>query len=91
MTIRLTRRALGVAAAALPGLAHAQAAAWPSGPVRLVVPFGAGGAVDTLSRAVANAFGPHSNGQPIVVENRSGAGGAIAGSSPRRRAPTGIR
>ena len=89
MTIRLTRRALGVATAALPGLAHAQAAAWPSAPVRLVVPFGAGGAVDTLSRAVANAFGPHSNGQPIVVENRSGAGGAIAGQFTAQARPDG--
>ncbi len=92
MTIRITRRALGAAAtaAALPGLAHAQAAAWPNGPVRLVVPFGAGGAVDTLSRAVANAFGPHSNGQPIVVENRSGAGGAIAGQFTAQARPDGL-
>jgi tripartite-type tricarboxylate transporter receptor subunit TctC len=89
MTIRLTRRALGLAAAALPGLAHAQAAAWPSGPVRLVVPFGAGGAVDTLSRAVANAFGPHANGHPMVVENRSGAGGAIAGQFTAQARPDG--
>ena len=89
MTIRLTRRALGVAATALPGLAHAQPSAWPSASVRLVVPFGAGGAVDTLSRAVANAFGPHSNGQPMVVENRSGAGGAIAGQFTAQSRPDG--
>jgi tripartite-type tricarboxylate transporter receptor subunit TctC len=91
MTIRLTRRALGAAAtiAAAPGLARAQGG-WPTGQVRLVVPFGAGGAVDTLSRAVANAFGPHSNGHPMVVENRSGAGGAIAGQFTAQARPDGL-
>jgi tripartite-type tricarboxylate transporter receptor subunit TctC len=89
MTIRLSRRALGFATASLPCAAFAQAAAWPSGPVRLVVPFGAGGAVDTLSRAVANAFGPYSNGHPVVVENRSGAGGAIAGQFTAQARPDG--
>ncbi|MBB5689769.1 tripartite tricarboxylate transporter substrate binding protein [Roseomonas alkaliterrae] len=87
----LTRRgALGALAlaAGAPGLARAQGA-WPSAPVRLIVPFGAGGAVDTLSRAVANAFGPHSNGQPIVVENRSGAGGTIAGQFVAQSRPDG--
>lgn len=81
-TLRLSRRHLGALALplALPAVARAQAA-WPNAPVRLVVPFGAGGAVDTLSRIVANAFGPHSNGQSIVVENRSGAGGTIAGQA----------
>lgn len=90
MTSTLRRRALGAlaAAAALPATARAQAA-WPRGPVRLVVPFGAGGAVDTLSRAVANGFGPHSNGHPMVVENRSGAGGAIAGQFTAQARPDG--
>ena len=89
--VMLTRRgALGALAlaAGAPTLARAQAS-WPSSPVRLVVPFGAGGAVDTLSRAVANAFGPHSNGQPIVVENRSGAGGTIAGQFVAQARPDG--
>jgi tripartite-type tricarboxylate transporter receptor subunit TctC len=91
MTIRLSRRALGAAAAiaTAPGLARAQGG-WPTGPVRLVVPFGAGGAVDTLSRTVANAFGPHSNGHPMVVENRSGAGGAIAGQFTAQARPDGL-
>jgi len=90
MTIRFNRRALGLlAAATLPGVARAQGAAWPAGPVRLVVPFGAGGAVDTLSRTVANAFGPQSNGHPMVVENRSGAGGSIAGQFTAQARPDG--
>lgn len=90
MSLMLHRRALGALAlaAAAPAAARAQGA-WPNAPVRLVVPFGAGGAVDTLSRIVANAFGPHSNGQPIVVENRSGAGGTIAGQVVAQARPDG--
>lgn len=89
MRFTIRRRALGaLALAGAPNLARAQPA-WPNGPVRLVVPFGAGGAVDTLSRAVANAFGPHSNGQPMVVENRSGAGGTIAGQFITQSRPDG--
>ncbi|NMJ39667.1 tripartite tricarboxylate transporter substrate binding protein [Roseomonas sp. JC162] len=90
MAITLRRRALGATAfaAALPGIGRAQGA-WPDRPVRLVVPFGAGGAVDTLSRTVANAFPQHANGQPMVVENRSGAGGTIAGAVVAQSRPDG--
>lgn len=90
MRLAIHRRALGALAlaAGVPALARAQQA-WPSGTVRLVVPFGAGGAVDTLSRAVANGFGPHANGQTIVVENRSGAGGTIAGQFVAQARPDG--
>ncbi len=90
MTMLLPRRALGGLALALaaPGLARAQGD-WPTGQVRLVVPFGAGGAVDTLSRIVANAFGPAANGQTLVVENRSGAGGSIAGQLVAQSRPDG--
>lgn len=62
---------------------------WPTAPVRLVVPFGAGGAIDTLARILANAFPPYSHGQPIVVENRSGAGGTIAGLFVAQSRPDG--
>ncbi|MBW6399569.1 tripartite tricarboxylate transporter substrate binding protein [Roseomonas sp. HJA6] len=79
MTLLLSRRSLSaLALAGMPAAVRAQSA-WPDRPVRLVVPFGAGGAVDTLSRTVANAFPQQANGQPMVVENRSGAGGTIAG------------
>ena len=53
---------------------------WPDRAIRLIVPFGAGGAIDTLSRTVAARFGEHANGQTLVVENRPGAGGTIAGA-----------
>lgn len=90
MTFSLGRRLLAAlaGAAAIPATARAQGS-WPTGPVRLVVPFGAGGAVDTLSRAVANAFGAHANGQTMVVENRSGAGGTIAGQFTAQARPDG--
>lgn len=90
MTFAIHRRALGALAlaAGLPGGLRAQGA-WPDRPVRLIVPFGAGGAVDTLSRTVANAFPQHANGQPMVVENRSGAGGTIAGGVVATSRPDG--
>ena len=90
MQFSITRRGLAGAGLAL-GLSsklHAQGA-WPDRPVRLIVPFGAGGAVDTLSRLVANHFAAHANGQTMVVENRSGAGGAIAGAFTAQSRPDG--
>ncbi len=54
---------------------------WPERPVRLLVPVGAGGAADTLSRNLANGFPEFANGQALVVENRPGAGGTIAATA----------
>ncbi len=84
------RRAFTALAAglALPAAARAQAA-WPDRPVRLIVPFGAGGAIDTLSRTVANAFPAVAGGQTLVVENRPGAGGTIAGQFVAQQRPDG--
>ena len=68
------RAALAVAGAlGLPGLARA---AFPDRPVRLVVPFGAGGNLDTLARLVAPGMSLRL-GQPVVIENRPGAGGNL--------------
>jgi tripartite-type tricarboxylate transporter receptor subunit TctC len=74
-TSRLRRRALMLTAAAtLPSRAHAQA--WPDRPIRFIVPFAAGGNTDVTARLYAARISP-GLGQPIVVENRSGATGAI--------------
>ena len=65
------------------------AAQWPDRPVRLVVTVGAGGAADTLSRNLSNGFSQFANGQPLIVENRPGAGGTIAAAAVAREKPDG--
>jgi tripartite-type tricarboxylate transporter receptor subunit TctC len=71
---RLSRRALLTAALAAPSVARAQAFARP---IRVVVPFGPGGVADLTARAVAQHISP-ALGQPVVVDNRPGAGGIVA-------------
>jgi tripartite-type tricarboxylate transporter receptor subunit TctC len=83
-------RAVGSAAIAWPLQSRAQPAAqWPDRPVRLLVTVGAGGAADTLSRNLSQGFSQFANGQPLVVENRPGAGGAIAATAVAREKPDG--
>jgi tripartite-type tricarboxylate transporter receptor subunit TctC len=57
--------------------------------VRLVVPFGPGAAIDTLSRAVAQPFPQFANGRALVVENHGDAGGTIAGGVAATSRPDG--
>lgn len=86
----ITRRAALAATAGLlatPALAQSP---WPDRPIRLIVPFGAGGAVDTLSRTVAARFAEFANGHALVVENRAGAGGTIAGAFTAQQRPDGL-
>ncbi|MEY2736544.1 MAG: hypothetical protein RLZ58_1953, partial [Pseudomonadota bacterium] len=61
-----------LAAGALPSAAQAQA--WPSKPIRIVVPYGPGSSPDVIARIVAERLSPRL-GQPVVIENRAGAGG----------------
>jgi tripartite-type tricarboxylate transporter receptor subunit TctC len=91
MTARLGRRALlslvPSAALARPGLA--QTAAWrPTRPMRIVVPTAAAGANDVMARLAAQFLSPRL-GQPIVVENRAGAGGTIGSMDVLRSPPDG--
>ncbi|MGG5822797.1 Bug family tripartite tricarboxylate transporter substrate binding protein [Falsiroseomonas sp. HW251] len=85
---RLTRRAFGGLLAA-PLIARAAHAQWtPSRPMRLIAPYPPGGGVDTTSRLLAVPMGAFL-GQPIVVENRAGAGGSIGAAELARSAPDG--
>lgn len=85
---RLSRRALVFATAAAAGVAslaplsaaHAQARAYPSRPVTLIVPWPAGGSTDRHLRVLAELASGHL-GQNIVVENRPGAGGTLGPST----------
>ena len=62
--------------------------AWPSKPIRLVVPFSAGGANDLMARAAAEGASKIL-GQPIVVDNRAGAGGTVGADIVAKAAPDG--
>lgn len=84
-----TRRGLLAAAGVLPLAAPALAQpAWPSGPVRIVVPFPPGGSVDTIARLVQPPLQAEL-GVPVVVENRAGASGALGAQQVARAAPDG--
>jgi tripartite-type tricarboxylate transporter receptor subunit TctC len=88
-TSMITRRhllAAGTAGALLPTWAAAQS--FPAKPVRIVVPFGAGGIADLTARAVANKLGA-GLGQSVIVDNKPGAGGVVAGEAVAKAEPDG--
>jgi tripartite-type tricarboxylate transporter receptor subunit TctC len=79
---------LAVLFSPLAALAQAQAPAFPTKPIRLIVPWPPGGVTDVLSRAVAQAMGD-SMGQQLLVENHPGAGGTIGMAQAAKAAPDG--
>ncbi len=95
MTAQSRRGLLALAASGLvlPALARAQGSsgsgAWtPDRPIRVIVPYNAGGLTDIMSRAVGQAMGPIL-GQPLVIENRPGANGSVGTLVAARAAPDG--
>jgi tripartite-type tricarboxylate transporter receptor subunit TctC len=86
-----SRRAALVGAAgalALPGLARGQGERFPNRPITLIVPFPAGGTTDVPMRALAEAASRHF-GQPVLVENRPGAGSTLGAAAVARAKPDG--
>lgn len=87
--MNLFRRSSVLAAVVAAGLAGSAAAqSWPSRPIRLLVPLAAGSTADIISRAVGTELS-RTLGQPVVVENKPGAGGTIAMAEVARSSPDG--
>lgn len=84
----LARTALAAALSSTALLAQAQAPAWPTKPVTLTVGFAAGGSADILARALSQKL-TGVLGQPVVVDNKPGAGGTIAAAGVASAAPDG--
>ncbi len=83
----MIRRLLACAAfSALALASHAQG--WPQRPVKMVVPFPAGGPTDVLTRVLSDKLG-QALGQPVVVDNKPGAGGTIGSDFAAKSAPDG--
>lgn len=85
---KLTRRTLIATAVLSPMVARAQQG-WPSGTIRIVVPFPAGGSVDTISRLVQTGL-QQRLGANVIVENRPGASGSTGAGAVAKSPPDGL-
>ena len=88
MTSRTRRLLMLGAVGALAPALSAYAQNWPAQPIRIVVPFGAGGVADLTARVVAQRLS-QSLGQPVIIDNRPGAGGVVASDVVAKAAPDG--
>jgi tripartite-type tricarboxylate transporter receptor subunit TctC len=82
------RRLSFAVAVVLAAISLAAADNYPSKPIRVLVPFAAGGAVDTLARLVGQKLSEEI-GQPVIIENRAGAGGNLASDVVAKSPPDG--
>ena len=84
-----SQRGAALVAAALASHAIAQSPApWPAKPVRLIIPFGPGGAADTFGRLLSTRL-PEALGQTVIADNRAGAGGLIGAELAAKSPPDG--
>ena len=90
--IQLQWLSVGISRVFLSGLiafaAGAHAEAYPARPIRLIVPFAPGGGNDTVARLVGESLGKRL-GQPVVIDNRTGAGGVVGADAAAKAAPDG--
>jgi hypothetical protein len=86
--LRLAATVLATALLAGPLTGRCWAQDYPTRPIRIIVPFGAGGPADVAARLIGNIL-QESLGQPMVIENRPGAGGVIGTLEAARSAPDG--
>lgn len=84
----MQRRHLIVFTAVSAAAGRAWGQAWPSKPIRLIVPFAPGGTTDIIARVVAEPLGK-ALGRPVVIDNKAGAGGAVGALELARAAPDG--
>ena len=86
--MHLTRRTAFALLAASAGASGARAQSWPAKPLTIVVPYAAGSATDTLTRLMAERLAPRL-GQPVIVDNKGGGNGSIAGNFVAKALPDG--
>ena len=86
ITLAFTRRAVAAALLAAPFIAHA--ADFPSKPIRFIVPYAPGGTTDLVARTVGQKVS-EKLGQPVLIDNRGGAGGNIGMDAVAKAAPDG--
>jgi tripartite-type tricarboxylate transporter receptor subunit TctC len=87
-TVLAQAAALGAGSLLATPFARAQAG-WPSRPIKIVVPFNAGGATDAMARMLSDKLSQRL-GQPVIVDNKGGAGGIIGTDAVAKAAPDGL-